>query len=173
MNWSLEQLWIICSDWPIMRSIWENIRTEVLKYGLNEVRSVLKAEVRIFSCMDRTNWSIRALLYSHNQRRKTKFTEHICVFLECGCWKGNGSSMLASHCGQVHTGFGRSIRLWTDLGLTNQIASLSCYTIKVFYWYLFMGHPVFNLIIQYPSNSLRRSVGSGGGFSNWTIPKTA
>ena len=55
-----------------MRSIGENIRTEVLKYGPNEVRSVRKAEVRIFSPMDRTNWSIRALLYSHDQRPKTK-----------------------------------------------------------------------------------------------------
>ena len=40
------------------------------------------------------NWSISALLYSHNQRPKTeaffKFsTEHTCVFLECSCWKGN------------------------------------------------------------------------------------
>ena len=60
--------WILCSYWPIVRSTRENIRTEVLKYGLNEVRSVRKTEVRIFSRMDRTNWSIRALLYSHNQR---------------------------------------------------------------------------------------------------------
>ena len=44
-----------------------NIRTEVLKYGPNEVRSVRKAEVRISSRMDRTNWSIIALLYSRNQ----------------------------------------------------------------------------------------------------------
>ena len=35
--------------------------------GPNEVRSVRKAKVQIFSRMDRTNWSIRALLYSHNQ----------------------------------------------------------------------------------------------------------
>ena len=45
----------------------ENIWTAVLKYGPNEVRSVQKAKVQIFSCIDRTNWSIRALLYSHNQ----------------------------------------------------------------------------------------------------------
>ena len=38
-----------------------------LKYGPNEVRSVRKAKVQIFSRMDRTNWSIRALLYNHNQ----------------------------------------------------------------------------------------------------------
>ena len=37
------------------------------KYGPNEVRSVQNAKVQIFSPMDRTNWSIRALLYSHNQ----------------------------------------------------------------------------------------------------------
>ena len=59
-----------------------------------EVRTERKAEVRIFSRMARTNWSIRALLYSHNQRPKTeaffKFsTEHICVFLECSCCKGH------------------------------------------------------------------------------------
>ena len=32
-----------------------------------EVRTERKAKVIIFSRMDRTNWSIRALLYSHNQ----------------------------------------------------------------------------------------------------------
>ena len=58
---------IICSYWPIVRSIRENIWTAVLKYGPNEVRSVRKAKVQILSRMDRTNWSIRALLYSHNQ----------------------------------------------------------------------------------------------------------
>ena len=31
------------------------------------MRSVQKAKVQIFSGMDQTNWSIRALLYSHNQ----------------------------------------------------------------------------------------------------------
>ena len=45
----------------------ENISTAVLKYGPNEVRSVRKAKVQTFSRMDRSNWSIRALLYSHNQ----------------------------------------------------------------------------------------------------------
>ena len=44
-----------------------NIWTAVLKYGPNEVGSVRKTKVRIFSRMDRTNWSIRVLLYSHNQ----------------------------------------------------------------------------------------------------------
>ena len=39
-------------------------KTIILK---NEVRSVRKAKVQIFSRMDRTNWSIRASLYSHNQ----------------------------------------------------------------------------------------------------------
>ena len=50
-----------------MRSIRENIWTAVLKYRPNEVRSVRKTKVQIFSRMDRNNWSIRALLYSHNQ----------------------------------------------------------------------------------------------------------
>ena len=58
---------IICSYWPIVRSIRENIWTAVLKYGPNEVRSVRKAKVQIFSLMDWTNWSIRSSLYSHNQ----------------------------------------------------------------------------------------------------------
>ena len=66
------QYTIICSYSPIVRSIRKNIRTEVLKYGLNEVRSERKAELRIFSRMDRTNWSIRVLLYRHNQRPKTE-----------------------------------------------------------------------------------------------------
>ena len=44
-----------------------NIRTAVLMYGPNEVRSVRKTKVRIFSRMDRPNWSIRYLLCRHNQ----------------------------------------------------------------------------------------------------------
>ena len=36
----------------LVRSVRENIRIEVLKYGSNEVRYVRKAEVRIFSRMD-------------------------------------------------------------------------------------------------------------------------
>ena len=85
---------VICSYWPIVRSIRETIRTAVLKYGPIEVRSVWKAKVRIFSRMDWTNWSIRALLYSYTQRLETKVfsefrTEHICVFFYCSCWKGN------------------------------------------------------------------------------------
>ena len=64
-----------------MRSIRENIRTEVLKYGPNEVRSVRKAEARIFSGMDRTNWLIRALLYSHNQRPKPSLNSVLNIFV--------------------------------------------------------------------------------------------
>ena len=63
ISWHL----IICSYWPIVRSMRENIWTAVLKHEPNEVRSIRKAKVQIFSRMDRTNWSIRALLYSHNQ----------------------------------------------------------------------------------------------------------
>ena len=33
-----------------------------------EVRTERKAKVQIFSRKDRTNWSIRALLYSHKQQ---------------------------------------------------------------------------------------------------------
>ena len=40
----------------------ENIWNAVLKYGSNEVKSVRKTKVRIFSRMDRINWSISALL---------------------------------------------------------------------------------------------------------------
>ena len=32
-----------------------------------EVQTERKTKIQIFSRMDRTNWSIRALLYSHNQ----------------------------------------------------------------------------------------------------------
>ena len=88
---------ILCSYSPIVMSIRENIRTAVLKYVPNEVRSVRKTKVRIFSRMNRTNWSIRAPLYSHSQRSRieafSKFsTERICAFLECSCSKGNFSS---------------------------------------------------------------------------------
>ena len=72
---------ILCSYWPIVRSILENIRTEVLKYGPNEVRSVRKAEVRIFSRMDSSNWSIRALLYRHNQRPKPSLNSVLNMFV--------------------------------------------------------------------------------------------
>ena len=57
----------LCSYRLVVRSIRENIWTAVLKYGPNEVRSVRKAKVQIFSRTDRTNWSVRSLLYSHNQ----------------------------------------------------------------------------------------------------------
>ena len=40
----------------------ENIGNAVLKYGSKEVKSVRKTKVRIFSRMDRINWSISALL---------------------------------------------------------------------------------------------------------------
>ena len=67
-----------------------------------EVRTSLRSNCGPnISRMDRTNWSIRDLLHSQYFLclRKPQF------------------------CVQVHTGFGRSIRLWTDLGLINQIAS--------------------------------------------------
>ena len=64
-----------------MRSIRKNILTEVLTYGPNEVRSVQEAEVRIFSSMDRTDWSIRALLYSHNQRPKPSLNSVLNLFV--------------------------------------------------------------------------------------------
>ena len=35
--------------------------------GTNGVRSVRNTKVQMFSRMDRTNWSIRALLYTRNQ----------------------------------------------------------------------------------------------------------
>ena len=47
-----------------------NIRIPVLNHGPNKVGSVRKTKVRIFARMDRINWLIRALLYSHNQRSK-------------------------------------------------------------------------------------------------------
>ena len=64
-----------------MRSIRENIWTAVLKYGPNEVRFVLKTKVRIFSRMDLTNWPIRALLYSHNQRPKPSSNSKLNIFV--------------------------------------------------------------------------------------------
>ena len=44
-----------------------NCEVHVGKYLDCRVRSVQKTEVQIFSRMNRNNWSIRALLYSHNQ----------------------------------------------------------------------------------------------------------
>ena len=52
---------------PILRSIWENIQTAVLKYVPDKVR---KTKVQIFSQMDQGNWSLRDLLYNYNQRPK-------------------------------------------------------------------------------------------------------
>ena len=64
-----------------MRSIRQNIWKAVLKYGPNEVRSVGKTKVPIFSRMDRINWSIRALLYSHNQRPKHSLNSELNIFV--------------------------------------------------------------------------------------------
>ena len=44
-------------------------------------RFVRKTKVRIFSCLDRTNWSIRALLYSHNQRPKPSSNSKMTIFV--------------------------------------------------------------------------------------------
>ena len=57
-----------------MRSIRENIRT-----AQNEVRT--KSKVQIFSRMDQTNWSIRALLYRHTQRPKPFLTSELNIFV--------------------------------------------------------------------------------------------
>ena len=46
-----------------------------------EVRTERKPKVRIFSRMDRTNWSIRALLYSHNQRPKPSLNSTLNIFV--------------------------------------------------------------------------------------------
>ena len=43
------------------------VHTEKYLDRIFEVRTERKAKVQIFSRMDRTNWSIRDLLYSHNQ----------------------------------------------------------------------------------------------------------
>ena len=58
-----------------MRSIRENIQDH--SFEVRTVRSVRKTNVRIFSPMDGTNWSIRALLYSHNQRPKPSPTSEL------------------------------------------------------------------------------------------------
>ena len=46
-----------------------------------EVRTERKAEVRMFSRMDRTNWSVRALLYSHSQRPKPSLNSVLNIFV--------------------------------------------------------------------------------------------
>ena len=51
------------------------------QYGLKEVRSVRKTKVRIFSSMDRTNWPIRALLYSHKQRPRPSVNSELIIFV--------------------------------------------------------------------------------------------
>ena len=64
-----------------MSCIRENIQTAVLKYGPNKVRSARKTKIQIFSLMDRTNWSIRALLYSHTQRPKPSLMSELNIFV--------------------------------------------------------------------------------------------
>ena len=71
----------MCSYWPTVRPIWENIRTAVLKYGSNGVRSVKKTKVRILSRVNRTNWSIKALLNRHNQRPKPSLNSELNIFV--------------------------------------------------------------------------------------------
>ena len=52
--------------------LFTNCEVHTGKYSARsfEVRTERKAKVRIFSRMDRINWSIRALLYCRNQRPK-------------------------------------------------------------------------------------------------------
>ena len=57
-----------------------NIGTAAVKYGPNKVRSIRKTKVQIFSHMDQTNWSIRTLLYSHNQRPKSSENSEMNIF---------------------------------------------------------------------------------------------
>ena len=69
-----------------MRSIQENIWTVVFKYVPNEVRSVRKTKVQIFSCMDRINCWIRALLYNHiklDQKSKPALNLELNIFMSC------------------------------------------------------------------------------------------
>ena len=97
------------------------------------------------------NWLIRALLYSHHEVdgnvsqkcRKTdeisleaqfcqNQTKHITTKNLRSFWKifdefsvSYWQTDLMATEFEVHTAFGRSIRIYTDLGLTNQIASFS------------------------------------------------
>ena len=64
-----------------MGSIRKNIRSAVLKSGLNEVMSVRKTKVRIFSRMEQANWSIRYLLYEYNQRPKPSLNSELNIFV--------------------------------------------------------------------------------------------
>ena len=65
-----------------------SIRTEVLKYGPNEFEPYEKLRSEYFPVWTGgINWSIRALLYSHDQRQKIKAfskfrAEHICIVFE-------------------------------------------------------------------------------------------
>ena len=77
-----------------MRSIRENIWTAVLKYEPNEVRSIRKAKVQIFSRMDRTNWSIRALLYSHNQHLRFILDKMILNWIVMTIYASNSLSSI-------------------------------------------------------------------------------
>ena len=46
-----------------------------------EVRTERKTKVGIFFRIDRTNWSIRALLHSHNQRSKPSVNSELNIFV--------------------------------------------------------------------------------------------
>ena len=54
-----------------MRTIWQNIRTAVLTYGPNEMRSVQKTKVRIFSI-----WNELLVNKSFNCVATMKFSEN-------------------------------------------------------------------------------------------------
>ena len=45
------------------------------------MRSVRKTKIRIFSRMNRVNWSVRALLYCHNKRPKPSLNSELNVFV--------------------------------------------------------------------------------------------
>ena len=68
--WSLKQhpLYQVKKNKQLMNTmlLLTNCEVHTRKYSDRSL-DVRKTKVRIFSSMDRTNWSIRALLYSRNQ----------------------------------------------------------------------------------------------------------
>ena len=58
------------------------------------MRSVRKAKVQIFSHMERTNWSIRALLYSHNQHLGFTVDKMILYWITMTIYTSNSFSSI-------------------------------------------------------------------------------
>ena len=96
----LESDWLDYGTWTIYTILLlTNFEVQTGKYldRSFEVRTERKAKVQIFSRMDRTNWSIRALLYSYNQHLGVILDKMILNWIILTNYTSNSSSIFHSN----------------------------------------------------------------------------